>query len=68
MGRRSRELLRGRGVGGVGLVQRRTNAERSGSKIAPVAEYVAGRIKKARSEFIKKEPPFWGRFFLKVAG
>ena len=49
------------------MVQWRTNAERIGSKIAPVEEYVAGRIKKARSEFIKKSPRFGG-VFLDVAG
>ena len=63
MGRGSGDFLRGRGVGGVGLVQWRTVSERSGSKIAPVAEYVAGRIKKARPEFIKKRPRFGGAFF-----
>ena len=63
LGGGSVELLRRWGVGGLGVVQRRPNAERSGSKIAQVEEYVAGRIKKDRPEFIKKRPRFGGVFF-----
>jgi hypothetical protein len=62
MGGRNSGVLRRWVVGGLVVVQWRTNAERSGAKIAPFAKHVAGRIKKARSEFIKIAPKT-GAFF-----